>query len=58
MLLQIQADDSWVGDMSYINISAVTSIEGQYIHNPDEFIESGNWHVMTAGTQVGIFTTW
>ena len=58
MLLQIQANSSWVGDMSYVDTDTVASIEGQYVHNPDESVESDSWHLVTAGTQVGIFTSW
>ena len=40
MLLQIRANNLWVGDMSYVDADAVASIEGQHVHSPDESVES------------------
>lgn len=57
MLRSINADRQWVGDISYVDTSAVT-ITNQQIHKPSRGVVSSRWYIITAGTRVGIFTSW
>ena len=57
MLLRIKADPDWLGDISYVDTTAVTSIVNQEVHHPGN-IASRAWYVISAGTRVGIFISW
>lgn len=57
MLLKVKADSDWLGDISYVNTSAVTSTVNQHIHHPGA-VTSNIWYVVTAGIRVGIFVSW
>ena len=53
----IRADPDWLGDISYVDTSAVTSTVNQYVHHPGA-VASDVWYVITVGTRVGIFVSW
>ena len=53
----IRADPDWLGDISYVDTSAVTSTVNQYVHHPGA-VASDVWYVVTVGTRVGIFISW
>ena len=58
MLRWIKADPQWLGDISYVDTSAVGTVTNQQIHKPGSNAQSSNWYVIVAGTRVGIFTSW
>ena len=58
MLSRIKQDETWLGDPIYINTTAVGSDDPVMIHQPAQDATSNVWYVVTAGTQVGIFTSW
>ena len=57
MLRHIKRDQQWVGDILYVDTSAVT-VTDQQIHKPVRGAVSDTWYIITAGTRVGVFTSW
>jgi len=58
MLRNIKADRQWVGDITYVDTSAIGNTIEQRINKPERGIQSDNWYSVVAGTRVGIFSSW
>lgn len=58
MLRRIKDDPEWLGEISDIDTSAVGDGSPLVIHRPAQDAAGNTWYTVTAGTQIGIFTSW
>jgi hypothetical protein len=59
MLRWINSDPLWLGNINYINTSAIGgSLGNRKIIQPKDNVVANRWYRITVGREVGIFTLW
>ena len=58
MLVRIKQDPDWLGDASYIDMTAVGPVDEEWsIHRPPPGVNSPEWYAICAGTHIGVFAS-